>query len=54
MTEPKTASNAEDTAAVESLMQVLLKALRAVQLYLPNNPIYQRAIDNLGDAFGPV
>src|SRR5207245_1020847 len=30
-------------AQVEELMQVLVKGLRATQLYLPNNPVYQRA-----------
>jgi hypothetical protein len=32
-------------------MQVLVKGLRATQLYLPNNPVYQRAVDNLRAAF---
>jgi hypothetical protein len=36
------------------LLQVLVKALRALQLYLPNNPVYQRAMENLQAAFGPV
>jgi len=35
-------------------MQVLVKALRAIQLYLPNNPVYQRATENLRAGFGPV
>ncbi len=43
-----------DTAAVESLMQVLVKGLRALQLYLPNNPIYQKAAQNIRTAFEPV
>ena len=29
---------------VSELIQSLVKALRAFQMYLPNNPIYQRAI----------
>jgi hypothetical protein len=41
-------------AAVEELMQALAKALRAHQLYLPNNPVYQKAIENLRAAFRPV
>jgi HEAT repeat protein len=41
-------------AAVEELMQALAKALRAHQLYLPNNPVYQRAIENLRAAFRPI
>lgn len=32
----------------------MVKALRAFQMYLPNNPIYQRAIQNVRSAFGPV
>jgi HEAT repeat protein len=32
---------------VEELLSLLGKALRAVQLYLPNNPVYQRAIENV-------
>ncbi|HXY68164.1 MAG TPA: HEAT repeat domain-containing protein [Gemmatimonadales bacterium] len=40
--------------AVEELMQALAKALRAHQLYLPNNPVYQKAIENLRAAFRPV
>jgi hypothetical protein len=39
---------------IEDLMQVFLKALRATQLYLPNNPVYQRAVDNLRGAFRQV
>jgi HEAT repeat protein len=43
-----------DSAAVEELIQVLVKGLRAIQLYLPNNPIYQKAVANVRGAFGPV
>jgi len=32
----------------------MTKALRAFQMYLPNNPIYQRAIQNLRAAFVPI
>jgi HEAT repeat protein len=32
----------------------MVKALRAFQMYLPNNPIYQRAIQNVRSAFGPI
>jgi len=39
---------------VEDLLQVFLKALRATQLYLPNNPVYQRALENLRAAFRQV
>ena len=40
--------------AVEELLQALAKGLRAHQLYLPNNPVYQKAIENLRAAFKPV
>ncbi|HEU5170818.1 MAG TPA: HEAT repeat domain-containing protein [Gemmatimonadales bacterium] len=39
---------------VAELLQTMVKALRAFQMYLPNNPIYQRAIQNVRGAFGPV
>jgi HEAT repeat protein len=32
----------------------MVKALRAFQMYLPNNPIHQRAIQNVRTAFGPI
>ena len=32
----------------------MVKALRAFQMYMPNNPIYQRAIQNVRSAFGPI
>jgi hypothetical protein len=43
-----------DTAPVEALLQALLKGLRAAQLYLPNNPVYQTAMQNVRKAFPPV
>ena len=39
---------------VAELINGLVKALRAFHMYLPNNPIYQRAIDNLRAAFAPM
>jgi hypothetical protein len=39
---------------VTELITGLGKALRAFHMYLPNNPIYQRATDNLRTAFSPV
>jgi len=36
---------------IADLLQVLAKGLRASQLYLPNNPVYQRALANLQTAF---
>jgi hypothetical protein len=54
LAELETAGLEVDTAAVENLMQVLVKGLRALQLYLPNNPIYQKAAENIRVAFKPV
>ncbi|MGD2135121.1 MAG: HEAT repeat domain-containing protein [Gemmatimonadales bacterium] len=31
-----------------------MKGLRAIQLYLPNNPVYQKAVENIRKAFEPV
>ena len=39
---------------VAELINGLVKALRAFHMYLPNNPIYQRATDNLRAAFSPI
>jgi len=39
---------------VEELLQTLVKALRAFQMYLPNNPIHLRAAQNVKNAFGPI
>jgi hypothetical protein len=43
-----------DLAPVEALLQSFLKGLRAAQLYLPNNPVYQTAIENARKTFAPV
>lgn len=39
---------------VEELLRTLVKGLRAFQIYLPNNPIYQRAEQAIKDAFLPI
>ncbi len=39
---------------VAELISSLVKALRAFQMYLPNNPIHQRASQNVQAAFGPI
>lgn len=39
---------------IEELLRTLVKAQRAFQMYLPNNPIYHRAMGNVHDAFKPV
>lgn len=56
MTDP-TLSESEpdlDRSPVEDLMRSFVKGLRATQLYLPNNPVYQQAMGNLQRAFEPV
>lgn len=42
------------SAPIEELLRSFVKALRAHQLYLPNNPIYKAAIDTVRTAFAPV
>jgi HEAT repeats len=39
---------------VEELIRTVVKALRAFQMYLPNNPIYQRSVESLRGAFNPI
>ena len=39
---------------VEELVRALVRALRAFQMYLPNNPMYQRAQQQLEEAIPPV
>jgi hypothetical protein len=41
-------------AQVAELITGLGKALRAFHMYLPNNPVYQRATENLRTAFAPI
>lgn len=45
---------APDVKVVAELMRALDKATRALQMYLPNNPVYQRAVEQLAAAFAPV
>ncbi len=42
------------TSQVEELIRTLVKAQRAFQMYLPNNPVYHRAREALTTAFAPV
>lgn len=39
---------------VEEMLRHLARAIKTHQLYLPNNPIYTRAIENLRAAFAPI
>lgn len=47
MTDASSTELALPPAQVEELLSLIGKGLRAVQLYLPNNPVYQRAIENV-------
>lgn len=47
-------ADAADVKVVEELMRAVSKAQRALQMYLPNNPVYQRTLDQMGEAFAPV
>ncbi len=51
---PPGAPSTADAHVVEELLRTLGKAQRALQMYLPNNPVYLRAVEQLADAFGPV
>lgn len=39
---------------LEEVLRAFVKAIRATQMYLPNNPIYQRAVDTTRAAFKPM
>jgi hypothetical protein len=41
-------------APVEELLRLFTKAVRAHQLYLPNNPVYKGAIEAVRSAFAPI
>ena len=40
-----------DVGVVEEVLRVLGKGQRALQMYLPNNPVYQRTLQQVTDAF---
>ncbi len=42
---------ATDVAAVQELMALVVKAHRAINLYMPNNPVYQETLNTLAEAF---
>jgi hypothetical protein len=41
-------------APVEELLRLFVKAVRAHQLYLPNNPVYKGAVEAVRAAFPPI
>ncbi len=51
MTESASQELALPPAQIEELLQLLAKAQRAHQLYLPNNPVYQQALERLRESF---
>ncbi len=51
MTESLSPQLDSETAAIGNMLQSLDKGLRAFKLYLPNNPIFQRAAKNVETAF---
>jgi hypothetical protein len=51
---PATSDTVLPTSQVSELLTSLVKAMRAFQMYLPNNPIYQRAALQVQAAFAPV
>jgi HEAT repeat protein len=54
LTAEQTSTHLLPASQVSELIQTIVKALRAFQMYLPNNPIYQRAIQNVRTALGSV
>jgi len=49
-----TRSDLLPATVVEEMLKTVVKALRAFQMYLPNNPIYQKAQLNIIEAFRPI
>lgn len=54
MTIPTGSELALPATQVEELIRTIVKGLRAFQMYLPNNPVYQRAEQAIRDAFVPI
>jgi HEAT repeat protein len=54
MREPEPQEPPFSPALIEELLRLIVKAARAHQLYLPNNPIYHGAIDTLRGSFVPI
>ena len=54
MTLPAGSDLALPVTQVEELVRTMAKGLRAFQMYLPNNPMYQRAEQAIHHAFLPI
>ncbi|MEP7325178.1 MAG: hypothetical protein ABI836_04445, partial [Gemmatimonadota bacterium] len=54
MSDSLTRTDLLPATVVEEMLKTVVKALRAFQMYLPNNPIYQKAQQNIIEAFRPI
>ncbi|HEY4217646.1 MAG TPA: HEAT repeat domain-containing protein [Gemmatimonadaceae bacterium] len=54
MKEPEPQEPPFSPAPIEELLRLVVKAARAHQMYLPNNPVYRGAMDALSGAFAPI
>ena len=54
MTDGHASTQLLPASQVSELINAMAKAMRAFQMYLPNNPIYQRAIQNVRASLTPV
>ena len=54
MTIPTGSELALPVSQVEELIRTVVKGIRAFQMYLPNNPIYQRSEQAIREAFVPI
>lgn len=54
MTDPNAADVVLPASQIAELFQVIAKAIRALGLYLPNNPMYHRAIEQVREHFTPI
>jgi HEAT repeat protein len=52
--EPESVEPPFSPAPIQELLRLIGKAARAHQLYLPNNPIYQGAINTMRAGFAPI
>jgi len=54
VTSPQNVPVEPDATSVEELLRLIEKGLRAIQLYLPNNPMYSQSLNNLRTGFARV
>lgn len=54
VTNPQQTEHEVDVAPVEELLRLMEKGVRAIQLYLPNNPMYTQALDSVRRGFAPI